>query len=158
MNAKLLVPWLLADERPNNLVWPTDCLLCTLQVKVKFSFVYCVSHGVFERLSCCHQHCSYICHWRSGLIQCGCVRMLAQYDDNERHVTMTTCAPDAGQNLFRLFHVLLPFVNEMETILVTIPGILLDRCITMKIGLQSTIGLQRKLFGPLYDVDDVQVT
>ena len=39
VNAKLLIPWLLADERPVDLckIWPTDCSLSTIQVTAKFS-------------------------------------------------------------------------------------------------------------------------
>ena len=131
MNAKLLIPWLLADERPHDLceMWPTDCPLATLQVTAKFSFVYSVPRGVFERLSCrCHQHSSYIRHWRSGLLtQYGCVKMFAHTDDNEHQVTMTARAPDAGLNMYRLFHVLWRCVSEMENVLVTLPGVLLNR-------------------------------
>ena len=162
MNAKLLVPWLLADERPHDLgeMWPTDCPLATLQVTAKFSFVYSVPRGVFERLSCrCHQHSSYIRHWRSGLLtQYGCVKMLAHTNDNDQLVTMTARASDAGQNLYRLFHVLWRCVNEMEKVLVTLPGVLLDRYIMTKKGVLPATGQQKTTYsvapnGPLFYVD-----
>ena len=164
MNAKLLIPWLLADERPHDLceMWPTDCPLATLEVTAKFSFVYSVPRGVFERLSCrCHQHSSYIRHWRSGLLtEYGCVKMLAHTDDNEQQVTLTARAPDAGRNLYRLFHVFWRCVNEMEKVLVTIPGVLLDRYITTEKVVKPMLGRQRitygvASFGPQYDVDDI---
>ena len=49
VNAKLLIPWLLADERPVDLckIWPTDCSLSTMQVTAKLSFVYSIPRGVF---------------------------------------------------------------------------------------------------------------
>ena len=170
VKAKLLVPWLLADERPHDLckLWPNDCPSSALQVTAKFSFVYSVPRGLFERLSCrCHHHSSYICHWRSGLLMhYGCVKMLAYTDDNERQVTMTARAPDTGQNLFRLFHILwhcvseMESISEMENVLVGIPGALLDRYITMKEAVQPTVGLQVITYcvassGPQYDVDDL---
>ena len=164
MNVKLLVPWLLADERPHDLceMWPTDCSLATLQVTAKFSFVYSVPRGVFERLSCrCHQHSSYIRHWRSGLLtEYGCVKMLAHTDENKHQLTIMARAPDAGRNLYRLFHVLWRCVNEMENVLVTLPGVLLNRYVTVKKGILSRVGQQRKIYhvtssGLEYDVDDV---
>ena len=128
----------------------------------KFAFVYSVPRRVFERLSCrCHLLSSYIRRWRSGVFtQYGCVKMLVHAEDNERQVTVTARTPNTGQNLFCLFHVLWRCVNEMENVLVTIPGVLLDRYITMKKSMQSRVGHQRKTYcmtasGPQYDVDNV---
>ena len=73
---------------------------------------------------------------------------------------MTARAPDAGRNLYRLFHVLWRCVNEMENVLVTLPGVLLNRYITVKKGVHSRVGQQRKIYrvassGLEYDVDEV---
>jgi hypothetical protein len=164
MKAKMLIPWLLADERPMDFcdMWPTDCPSATLQVTAKFSFVYSIPRGIFERLSClCHQHSSYIRHWRSGFrIDYGCVKVLALMDDSEQEVTMTARCPDAGRNLYRLFHVLWRCINDMEKVLHTLPGVLLNRCITTKKEAYFGVGHQKKVFtvfpsGLEYDVDDV---
>jgi hypothetical protein len=163
LNAKLLIPWLLVDEKPDDLgdTWLIACPTTTVEVTTKFSFVYSIPHGVFERLSCrCHQHSSFIRHWRSGfLMKYGCIKILALTDDNKKQVTMTARAPDAGRNLYRLFHVLWRCINEMENVLATLPGVLLDRYIILKKGISSVVGQQRKTYhvassGILYDVDD----
>ena len=137
-NGKLLLPWLLDSKRPDDIgsLWATDCPLSSFQVIVKYSFVrvYSVPRGVFERLSCrCHHHASYVSHWRSGFVmRYGCVTLFAHTDERQHEVMMIGRVSRSNFNLFRLYHVMWRCVQEMETILLTVPGALLDRYITTK--------------------------
>ena len=67
-------------------------------------------------------------------------KMLAHTDGKDQQVTMIAHAPDSGRNLYRLFHVLWRCVSEMENVLVTLPGVPLNRCMTVKKGVHSRIG------------------
>jgi hypothetical protein len=83
-------------------------------------------------------------------------------DEHQHQVTMVARAPNAGRNLYRLFHVLWRCVNEMEKILATIPGVLLDRCVRVNSGVHSRTGQHKKVYRVAfsgidldYDVDNV---
>ncbi|XP_062511345.1 malignant fibrous histiocytoma-amplified sequence 1 homolog [Corticium candelabrum] len=70
-NVGLLLPWLLNDEKPEDVskLWPLDIPHGVMQVAVEYSFAYDCPLGLFERLSArCHRHANFFRHWSSGLL------------------------------------------------------------------------------------------
>ena len=134
-NVGLLLPWLLRDEEPPEVGqhWSecneTDSVQVS-QVLVRYSFTYNVPLGLFERLSArCHRHSTFIHHWRSGLLlRYGPVTLLFRCDRNpsSASITLRGRVLSSKNSCVRLWHVLLRCVTDLENLLLTIPGVLVD--------------------------------
>ncbi|XP_062511401.1 uncharacterized protein LOC134187305 [Corticium candelabrum] len=134
-NVGLLLPWLLNDEKPEDVndLWPLDIPHGVMQVAVEYSFAYDCPLGVFERLSArCHRHSNFICHWSSGLLMCyGAVTLLINCSKNTSpgSICLSGRVVKSHYSVGRLWHVLLRCVSDMEDLLQSVPGVLPDRFI-----------------------------
>ena len=134
-NVGLLLPWLLNDEEPDDVsqLWCADLPDGVMQVVVKYSFAYDCPLGLFERLSaCCHRHSNYILHWSSGLLMCyGAVTLLFRRSKNTSYgfICLSARVVKSHHSVGRLWHVLLRCVSDMEGLLQSLPGVLIDRSI-----------------------------
>ncbi|XP_062511378.1 malignant fibrous histiocytoma-amplified sequence 1 homolog [Corticium candelabrum] len=134
-NVGLLLPWLLNDEKPEDVgkLWSSDIPHGVMQVSVKYSFAYDRPLGLFERLSArCHRHSNYICHWSSGLLMCyGAVTLHFDCSKNisPGFICLSGRVVKSHHSVGRLWHVLLRCVSDMEDLLQSVPGVLPDRFI-----------------------------
>ena len=132
-NVGLLLPWLLRDEEPPEVSqqWSRCSTTDSVQVAVRYSFAYNVPVGLFERLSArCHRHSNFIHHWRSGLLlRYGPVTLLFRCDRRPSFTSIITLCgriQSSSNSRVRLWHVLLRYVADLEDLLKTIPGVLVD--------------------------------
>ena len=131
-NVGLLLPWLLRDEEPPEVgrQWSRYGETESVQVSVRYSFPYNVPLGLFERLSArCHRHLHVIHHWRSGLLlRYGPVTLLFRCDRNPSHanISLRGSVQSSPNSCVRLWHVLLRCVADLEDLITTIPGVLVD--------------------------------
>ena len=134
-NFGLLLPWLLNDEKPEDVsdLWPLDIPQGVIQVAVEYSFAYERPLGLFERLSArCHRHSNFIRHWSSGLLMCyGAVTLLINCSKNTSpgSLCLSGRVVKSHHSVGRLWHVLLRCVSDMEDLLQSVPGVLPDRFI-----------------------------
>ena len=132
-NVGLLLPWLLNDEKPEDVsdLWPLDIPHGVIQVAVEYSFAYDCPLGLFERLSArCHRHSNFIRHWSSGLLLCyGAVTLNFNCSKNTSpgSICLSGRVVKSHHSVGRLWHVLLRCVSDMEDLLQSVPGVLPDR-------------------------------
>jgi hypothetical protein len=128
----LLLPWLLRDEEPPEVkqFWTQCSRTDRVEVSVEYSFTCNVPVGLFERLSArCHRHSQFIHHWRSGLLlRYGPVTLLFRCDRKPSCASMTLRGRvvRSKNSRVRLWHVLLRCVVDLEDLISTIPGVLVD--------------------------------
>ena len=131
-NVGLLLPWLLNDEEPPGVRESyTNCIeRVTTHVSVTYSFAFDVPLGLFERLSArCHCHWNYIHHWRSGLLfMYGPVTLLmhCHRSPSSASISLHGKIRRSKYSCVRLWHVLLRCVADLEDLISTIPGVLVD--------------------------------
>ena len=147
----LLLPWLLAEEKPSDvrLQWPIEECRGVMQVVVKYSFAYNCPLGLFERLSArCHRHSNYVRHWRNGFLLCyGSVTLLCECSrgSSSGSVSLHGRVPSSRHSAARLWHVLIRCMSDLEDLLTSIPGALVDRNICdVSSSLSSQVGLFRQ--------------
>ena len=131
-NVGLLLPWLLNDEEPPEVkeFYTKSIERVTTHVSVKYSFAFNVPLGLFERLSArCHRHSNYIHHWRSGLLlKYGPVTLLmhCHRSPTSASISIHGKTQRSKYSCVRLWHVLLRCVADLEDLISTIPGVLVD--------------------------------
>ena len=151
-NVGLLLPWLLNDEKPEDVseLWPLDIPHGVIQVAVKYSFAYDCPLGLFERLSArCHRHSNFIRHWSSGLLMCySAVTLLFNCSKNSSSgsICLSGRVVKSHHSVGRLWHVLLRCVSDMENLLQSVPGVLFDKFIYS--GSSSTTSTESSLSRP----------
>ena len=123
---------LLREEEPPEVgkQWSRCSDKDSVQVLVRYSFPYNVPLGLFERLSArCHRHSNFIHHWRSGLLlRYGPVTLLFRCNRSpiSAHISLLGSTRSSSNSCVRLWYVLLRCVSDLEDLIGTIPGVLVD--------------------------------